>query len=308
MKSYYRVTLGKGNMYAQECFAGNYIAIGFLHHHDLTGKLPDEWREFNKEFIPVFLKANPQKSRIAAGQACGAVWTVAKGMNNGDIVFSPDGEGHFHVGEITGEYYYQADADLQHRRPVRWLSQTIARADLREDIRKTIGVVATVRDISGIGDEIEKLIGGSPVNTLVPADEMLEDTSTFQMEKHLEEFLVQNWKQTEFGKDYNIFEEEGEVVGQQYQTDTGPIDILAVSKDKKTLLIIELKRGRASDGVVGQIQRYMGYVKEELAENGQTVRGVIIALEDDLRIRRALAVATNIEFYRYQVSFKLVKA
>ena len=97
------------------------------------------------------------------------------------------------------------------------------------------------------------------------------------------------------------------MVGQQYPSDTGPIDILAISKDKKELLVVELKKGRASDNVVGQIQRYMGYVLEELAEENQTVRGVIIALEDDTRIKRALAVATNIEFYRYQVSFKLFK-
>ena len=70
---------------------------------------------------------------------------------------------------------------------------------------------------------------------------------------------------------------------------------------------MELKRGRASDVVVGQIQRYMGYVLDELAENGQSVKGVIIALEDDLKIRRALKVATNIDFYRYEVSFKLNK-
>ena len=50
----------------------------------------------------------------------------------------------------------------------------------------------------------------------------------------------------------------------------------------------------------------MGYVKEELAESGQSVEGVIIALEDDLRIKRALVVASGIRFYRYQVSFKLV--
>jgi restriction system protein len=73
------------------------------------------------------------------------------------------------------------------------------------------------------------------------------------------------------------------------------------------LLVVELKRGRASDVVVGQIQRYMGYVKDELAEQGQQVKGVIIALEDDLKLRRALSVAQNIEFYRYQLSFKLVK-
>jgi len=72
--------------------------------------------------------------------------------------------------------------------------------------------------------------------------------------------------------------------------------------------VVELKKGRASDVVVGQALRYMGFVQEELAEEGQTVQGVIIALEDDQRIRRALAVVPNIVFYRYQISFKLVKA
>ncbi len=51
----------------------------------------------------------------------------------------------------------------------------------------------------------------------------------------------------------------------------------------------------------------MGFVQEELAETGQTVTGVIIALEDDQRIRRALAVTPTIDFYRYQISFKLLK-
>ena len=73
------------------------------------------------------------------------------------------------------------------------------------------------------------------------------------------------------------------------------------------MLVVELKKGRASDVVVGQIQRYMGYVLGELAEEGQSVKGVIIALEDDLRIRRALQVVNNIDFYRYEVSFKLNK-
>lgn len=51
----------------------------------------------------------------------------------------------------------------------------------------------------------------------------------------------------------------------------------------------------------------MGYVLDELAEENQTVHGVIIGLEDDPKIRRALKVTKNIEFYRYQVSFKLFK-
>jgi restriction system protein len=72
-------------------------------------------------------------------------------------------------------------------------------------------------------------------------------------------------------------------------------------------LVVELKKGRASDAVVGQVLRYMGFVAQDLAEPNQTVRGVIIAQEDDSRIRRALVVTPNVTFFRYQVSFKLLK-
>ena len=120
----------------------------------------------------------------------------------------------------------------------------------------------------------------------------------------LEEFLIENWENTELSKNYDIYQDE-EVFGEQFQTDTGPIDILAISKDKKTLLVVELKKGRVSDNVVGQIQRYMGFVKDDLAEKNQDVKGVIIGHDDDIRIQRALSVTNNIDFFKYQVNFKL---
>ena len=39
---------------------------------------------------------------------------------------------------------------------------------------------------------------------------------------------------------------------------------------------------------------------------GQTVEGVVIALEDDIRLKRALTMVPNTSFYRYQVSFRLI--
>ena len=60
--------------------------------------------------------------------------------------------------------------------------------------------------------------------------------------------------------------------------------------------------------VVGQILRYVGFVKEQIAEVDQTVEGVIIALEDDQKLRWALLAVPSIAFYRYEVSFKLHKA
>jgi restriction system protein len=55
----------------------------------------------------------------------------------------------------------------------------------------------------------------------------------------------------------------------------------------------------------GSCCRYMGYVKEQVAENDQTVEGAIIALEDDQKLRWALLAVPSISFYRYDISFKL---
>jgi restriction system protein len=307
MKNYFRVMLGKGSVYAEECFTGDFIGADFEITEDLTGKLPEEWRAFNKRYIPVYLAGHPGKAKVAAGLACGLLWTVCKGIKKGDIVLCPDGSGQYRVGEVCGDYTYQAGDVLPHRRPVHWLGAAIDRADMSEALRNSTGAGGTVSNVTAYSDEIEKLIDGVHCPVIVSTDETVEDPAAFALEKHLEDFLVTNWAHTDLGKEFDIYEEEGECVGQQYQTDTGAIDILAVSKDKKELLVIELKKGRASDVVVGQVLRYMGYVQGELAESDQTVRGIIIALEDDQRIRRALAIVPSIVFYRYQVTFKLVK-
>jgi restriction system protein len=306
-KSYYRVMLGRKSVYAAECFAGKFIGTDFGIDQDLTKNLPEEWRVFNQEFIPIYLAKHPDKTKIGAGLACGALWTVSKGIRKGDIVLCPDGTGQYRVGEVSGDYSYEPGKILFHRRPVQWLSISIDRATMSEALQNSTGSIGTVSDISRYREEIEKLIGGISAPKLISTDETVENPSAFALEEHLEDFLVKNWAQTELGKEYDIYEEDGEK-GQQYQTDTGPLDILAISKDKKRLLIVELKKGRASDVVVGQTLRYMSFVQEMLAEKEQTVHGIIIALEDDQRIRRALAMVSNIRFCRYQVNFKLIGA
>lgn len=310
MKNYYRVMLGQKSVYAKECFAGNFIGTDFGINQDLTNKLPDKWQEFNKEFIPIYLVSHPEKTKIGAGLACGALWTVSKGIQTGDVVLCPDGTGKYRVGEVSGGYTYEPGKILFHRRPVKWLNVAIDREDMSEGLQSSTGVPLTVvgpTAITNYRQEIEHLLGNTAPLPITIGGVEIEDQSSFALEKHLEDFLVQNWAQTELGQDYDIYKEDGEPFGKQYPTDTGPLDILAVSKDKKRLLVVELKKGRASDAVVGQTLRYMGYVQNELAEDGQSVHGAIIAHEDDQRIRRALSMTPNIVFYRYQVSFKLVK-
>lgn len=308
MKNYYRLMLGRKSIHATECFNGGFIGADFQIEQDLSAALPEQWQQFNKVFIPVFLVKHPEKTKIGAGLACGALWMVSKGICQGDIVLCPDGNGTYRVAEVISDYYYAANQVLPHRRKVKWLSVSIARTAMSEALKNSTGSIGTLSTINNHRVEIEKFLNiDEHDSTTVAVDPVVEDPLAFALEKHLEDFLVKNWHQTELSQQYNIYEEDGELVGQQYSINAGTIDILAISKDKKCLLVVELKRGRASDIVVGQILRYMGCIKEQIAETDQRVEGVIIALEDDQKLRWALNAVPSVSFYRYELSFKLLK-
>jgi hypothetical protein len=130
------------------------------------------------------------------------------------------------------------------------------------------------------------------------------DPALFYMESQLEDFLIENWDKTELGKKYDLIEEDGEEVSQQYRTGIGKIDILAEDKKTKQLVVIELKKNQTSDDTVGQLARYMGWL-EEHKTNGKLTKGIIIAARYDQRLYYALKKLNDIEVYLYRVDFKL---
>ena len=125
----------------------------------------------------------------------------------------------------------------------------------------------------------------------------------FYMEQQLEDFIIENWDETEFGKKYDLIEEEGEIISQQYKTDIGPIDILAKDKISGDYVVIELKKNQTSDDTVGQISRYMGWIQEHL--NNQNVKGIIVCGKYDERLNYAQKMIPSIEVFLYEVNFSL---
>lgn len=297
--------LGKKSSYAKECYEGGFFGADYDIQMDLGDKLDQEQRDFNKEMIPVYLGILPEKSKVQAGVSCSFLYTISRGIKAGDIIISPNGKRQYFVGEVKGNYSYVEGEILPHRRQVEWHNTLIELSELSEPFQNSVGAMGSVCKITQYSQEVDNYIEDKTESVIRTTDETIEDPTVFALEKHLEDFLVQNWPQTTLSQKYDLLYEDNELVGQQYPTDTGYIDLLAVSKDKKELLVIELKKGRVSDVVVGQIQRYMGYIVEEIAEDDQTVRGLIIALEDDNKLRRALVVTNNIDFYRYKLSFEL---
>lgn len=304
MSNIYRIRLGSQNKHTATCRSDGYIGVHYGVVVDISDKLTDNVSEFNESFRPIYQAIFPDKSRMAASTIGGIMCRLACVMKEGDLVISPTLSGDFLVGEITGAYRYVEDAPLIHQRPVRWLDQTFTTDDVSEALLISLNSRGTIINLNDYHAEIIALLSGQ--SQQVSHDEQEHPVYSFALENHLEEFLVRNWSQTEFGRDYTIFEENGEL-GQQIRTDTGFIDLLAISHDRKTLLVVELKRGRTSDKVVGQVLRYIGYVRDELAEPSQTVKGVIIAREDNLGIRRSLSTLDNVEFYCYELSFQVKK-
>lgn len=151
-----------------------------------------------------------------------------------------------------------------------------------------------------------------PVDGEMSEDEEVAPRTTgvhFSLERHLQDFLLDNWENTRLSKNWDLVEEGGDIKGYGYERPTpiGRIDLLAHHKSEPRWLVIELKRAQTSDGTLGQVQRYMGWVMKELAEERDTVEGLIIAQEEDERLRYALTVAQGVRFMRYKVDFHLLE-
>jgi len=71
------------------------------------------------------------------------------------------------------------------------------------------------------------------------------------------------------------------------------------------LVVIELKKGKTSDAAVGQILRYIGWVKANVADVDQSVRGILIAKEVDDVLKYSVKDLTHIEVKTYKVDFQL---
>jgi hypothetical protein len=146
--------------------------------------------------------------------------------------------------------------------------------------------------------------GGATEAVAGGTDSEPSDPGLFYLEEELENFLIRNWDQTELGKKYDLIDEDGEMVSQQYSTPIGPIDILAQDKKSKQYVVIELKRDQTSDQTVGQLARYMGWL-EESKTNGKVTKGIIIAGKYDKKLYYALKKLRDAEVYLYKVDFKL---
>jgi len=123
----------------------------------------------------------------------------------------------------------------------------------------------------------------------------------FAYETDLRNYLAKNLSLIEPG--LRLYEDEG-ITGIEFPVGGRFIDILAIDSSDG-LAVIELKVSRGYDRVVGQLMRYMAWIRKNQADSSQRVRGIIVAREISEDLLLACSLVPDVELFEYQLSLSL---
>jgi endonuclease len=194
-------------------------------------------------------------------------------------------------------------------------------ANTRYDFLFTIGrgqVVQFNPEEHGIWEisqaDFGKLVVRQKIDEIQVEEEELETIKVeheadmlFPVEAQLRDFIVQNITSINVnGKRLYLFIDDNGRDGVEYPTEVGPIDILCIDSEGN-FVVFELKLGNSPDRAMGQIARYMGWVKKNIAK-GKDISGVIVAKKVDQKLKYAASVVPGISLFEYQVKFSVSQA
>lgn len=128
--------------------------------------------------------------------------------------------------------------------------------------------------------------------------------ASFALEYQLRDFVAQNLSTISIeGRRLRLYVDPSGRDGIEYSTPVGSIDILAVD-DSDAFVVFELKRARTPDHAIGQLTRYMGWIKQTIGR-GKNVRGVIVSKTISDNLRYAVLAIPNVTLFEYEVEFHL---
>lgn len=134
--------------------------------------------------------------------------------------------------------------------------------------------------------------------------EKRELSKEWMLEQEFETKILRN--DLVFGRRLKMYETESAYGRQFIIPGIGRLDILAQEVGSNDYYIIELKKGIGDDQVIGQIARYMGWVKQNLVRNDEKVHGIVCVNQVTEKLKLSAQVIPNIYVYEYGVHTRLI--
>lgn len=258
------------------------LLLAFRYPEKYNPMKPSEWRVFAKYLDESFT----QPQRLTAGEQYELYQPFIEALRDHVV----QNEAIQKIKHALTEHLTFKDTES------RWMTQNVIYVGARVHATQIAETIEAQPVIESPQSEVEQGVDVEEINT-----------GFFAYENHLEEYIVKNWDRINFGENLRIFIDEGGSEGQQYTTDVGIIDILALDKDDN-YVVIELKRAESGYRVVGQVLNYMGWVSEKLAEpEGKKVRGIVIVGRADKTLKTALrSVSDKISLREYRTQLDIV--
>ena len=241
-------------------------------------ELGDVTRMSREQLAAAVASTYPDKPPTTKSLYCNMLWNFYHEIRPGDLLIARRGRKVLAgVGMVTSAAGY-SPGKIPLVNHVGILNVAWQDAPRNKDFSDVVFPMHTLTEIKE--DAYQRLVGGAATDVTQsalaassspPATEA--NQTEFVLEKYLEEFIVSNFDRI-FKEELSIYHDDEGNDGQQYDTDVGPIDILAFDTRSKSFVVIELKKGRPSDQVIGQVLRYMGWVKKNLCLSGQSVKAL----------------------------------
>jgi len=231
-----------------------------------------------------YFKSNePNRTKVAAGDRA---------------IFREYGTGIWCICEVAGEWVDDPEAQAKHEIEAGWfqiakiqkwdttLPYELIKEDLSNQNHRLRIAKATEEDLSFIQLALriyQRLGYGST------------DGDFFVLEVGLEEAVKAKLKQLHLRlADASIQQQCSLGIG------IGRTDLICLD-ERDDFVVLELKAVHSSDSVVGQLLRYMGYIRENWAEKaGKKVRGIILTPSYDEQLRLA-AKEAGIQVLRVRI-------
>lgn len=146
------------------------------------------------------------------------------------------------------------------------------------------------------------------------APETTEPSGEFVKERHLQQYLVNNWERMDLSEGWEIYSDADDPeAGVEFSTGIGRPDLLLTHDSGGRVCVLELKKGTTSDRAVGQLLRYVGWVRQHLPEleavdADAEVEGRLVVSEPSDKLEYAISAVSDMELYRYEMEVSLVQA